>query len=89
MTRKYLRKIEQKQTNNVYKVRPNKDVCLCHLGSQPYSKDRSKVKGWCGEAEVRHACSVSSVMCDSLQPHGLEPASLLCPWDSLGKKTGK
>ena len=23
-----------------------------------------------------------------LQPHGLEPARLLCPWDSPGKKTG-
>ena len=59
------------------------------LVSWPYPKDRSKVKGWCGGAEVRHACSVTLVMCDSLQPHGLEPASLLCPWDSLGKKTGK
>ena len=25
---------------------------------------------------------------DSLQPHGLWPARLLCPWDSPGKKTG-
>ena len=25
---------------------------------------------------------------DSLQPHGLEPARLLCPWDSLGNNTG-
>ena len=27
-------------------------------------------------------------MSDSLQPHGLEPASLLCPRDSSGKNTG-
>ena len=27
-------------------------------------------------------------MSDSLQPHGLEPARLLCPWDSPGKNTG-
>ena len=36
-------------------------------------------------------CEVSeslSVMSDSLQPHGLEPAQLLCPWDSPGKNTG-
>ena len=26
-------------------------------------------------------CSVASVMSDSLQPHGLSPASLLSPWD--------
>ena len=29
-----------------------------------------------------------SVMSDSLQLHGLQPARLLCPWDSLGKNTG-
>jgi len=26
-------------------------------------------------------------MSDSLQPHGLQPARLLCPWNSLGKNT--
>ena len=30
-----------------------------------------------------------SVMSDSLTPHGLQPARLLCPWDSPGKNTGK
>ena len=29
-----------------------------------------------------------SVMSDSLQPHGLQPARLLCPWDSPSQKTG-
>ena len=29
-----------------------------------------------------------SVMSDSLQPHGLQPTRILCPWDSLGKDTG-
>ena len=33
-------------------------------------------------------CSVASVMSDSLQPYGLQPTRLLCPWDSLGKNTG-
>ena len=28
------------------------------------------------------------VVSDSLQPHGLQPASLLCPWDSTSKNTG-
>ena len=27
-------------------------------------------------------------MSNSLQSHGLEPTSLLCPWDSPGKNTG-
>ena len=31
-----------------------------------------------------HVCSVMS---NSLQPHGLSPARLLCPWDSPGKNT--
>ena len=31
-----------------------------------------------------HVCSVVS---NSLQPHGLSPARLLCPWDSPGKNT--
>ena len=35
-----------------------------------------------------HACSVASVVSSSLRPHELEPANLLCPWDSPGKNTG-
>ena len=31
---------------------------------------------------------LDSVMSVSLQPHGLQPTRLLCPWNSLGKKTG-
>ena len=27
-------------------------------------------------------------MSDSLRPHGLSSAGLLCPWDSPGKNTG-
>ena len=27
-------------------------------------------------------------MSDSLQPHGLQPTRLLCPWDFQGKSTG-
>ena len=36
-------------------------------------------------------CSIQfsrSVTSNSLWPHGLQPARLLCPWDSLGKNTG-
>ena len=29
-----------------------------------------------------------SYVSDSLQPYGLWPARLFCPWDSLGKNTG-
>ena len=34
------------------------------------------------------AFSVASVLSDSLRPYGLQPARLLCPWDSPGKNTG-
>ena len=27
-------------------------------------------------------------MSNSVQPHGLQPARFLCPWNSLGKNTG-
>ena len=34
-------------------------------------------------------CELShSVMSDSLQPYGLQPTRLLCPWDSPSKNTG-
>ena len=34
---------------------------------------------------IQHACSVMS---DSLQSHGLQPARLLCSWDSSAENTG-
>ena len=35
------------------------------------------------------ACArVPSIVSDSLRAHGLQPARLLCPWDSLGQNTG-
>ena len=35
-----------------------------------------------------HGYLVVSVVTDSMQPYGLQPARLLCPWDSPGKDTG-
>ena len=34
------------------------------------------------------ACEAVSVMSESLQPYGMQPTRLLCPWDSPGKNTG-
>ena len=34
------------------------------------------------------AMRMHSVVSNSLQPHGLQPTRLLCPWDSPGKNTG-
>ena len=33
-------------------------------------------------------CQVTSVVSNSVRPHGLQPTRLLCPWDSPGKNTG-
>ena len=33
-------------------------------------------------------CVSCSVLSDFLQPHGLKPTRLFCPWNSLGKNTG-
>ena len=44
---------------------------------------------WLFESVVKESESVTcSFMSDSLQPHGLQPTRLLCPWDSPGKNTG-
>ena len=42
---------------------------------------------WVTKKHCRHAKSVTSVVSDSLQPYGLWPFRLLCPWDSPGKNT--
>ena len=34
------------------------------------------------------ACSIASVVSDSLKPCGLQPVRPLCPWDSPGKNIG-
>ena len=38
---------------------------------------------------VCNVCLVTSVVCNSVQSYGLQPARLLCPWDPLGKSTGE
>ena len=42
---------------------------------------------WCSQYGGQHVLS-GQVVSDSLRPHGLYPARLLCPWDSPGKHTG-
>ena len=43
--------------------------------------------GWQLRLRMR-VCYITSVVSDSLWPHGLYPTRLLCPWDSPGKNTG-
>ena len=35
-----------------------------------------------------YVCVLSHFSCVSLRPYGLQPARLLCPWNSLDKNTG-
>ena len=42
----------------------------------------------CVCARVCVCTCVCSVISNSLQPYGLQPTMLLCPWDSPGKNTG-
>ena len=43
---------------------------------------------WCPKRPSEWVCSVVLGVSDSWRPHGLQPARLLCPWDSPGKSTG-
>ena len=40
------------------------------------------------EKGERHMWFSHSAVSDSLRPHGLQPARLLCQWDFPGKNTG-
>ena len=44
--------------------------------------------GVCMSVLCVHVCSVASVIPDPVRPFGLQPARLLCPWDSPGKSIG-
>ena len=37
--------------------------------------------------QKHYVYQVTSVVSNSVQPYGLQPARLVCPWDSLGKNT--
>ena len=43
---------------------------------------------WEAPHQLLLSCQVTSVVSDSVQPHGLQPTRLLHPWDSPGKSTG-
>ena len=48
----------------------------------------SKVMERCGNSSSALCLYMRSVVSDSWQPQELQPARLLCPWDSRGKNTG-
>ena len=62
-----------------------------HPQSHPRSSQSTRLSSlWEAEASHKHLfyTSIHSCECsDFLQPHGLQPTSLLCPWDSPDKNT--
>ena len=55
----------------------------------PISKSVSPIPTWyLKPLRIMCACSVTSVVSDSMWPYGLQLTRLLCPWDSPGKITG-
>ena len=54
-------------------------ACGCFL-PPPLSTLIHSILSWC--------LVMCSVISDSLCPHGLQPATLLCPWNFPGKNTG-
>ena len=60
-------------------------------GSSAHEIFQARVLEWVAIAFSNRdscCCCVTSVMSDSVQPHGLQPTRLLPPWDSPGKNTG-
>ena len=67
-------------------------------GSWPRNQTHVSCVSWAGRQTLYHRATWEaltdwavlghSVVSDSLWPHGLQPARLLCPWDSPGKNTG-
>ena len=43
---------------------------------------------WRSNLTLRACSCLCSAVSNSLRPHGLQPARLLCPWDSPGKNRG-
>ena len=58
----------------------NRDLSLTHVLHKINSKQIKDLK-----RKIPCSCSVTS---NSLRSHGLQPASLLCSWNSPGKNTG-
>ena len=58
------------------------DACLC------VTESLCCTPGTNAASFIRRVSFIASGVSDSLQPHGLWPVRLLCPWDSPGKDTG-
>ena len=57
-------------------------MCMCGGFTLRTAKTTQHCKGTTGVELVAQSCPTL------LQPHGLQPTRLLCPWDSPSKNTG-
>ena len=60
----------------------------CPIPTYIIKRKASKCQEFLNFAFLCCAVLNRSVMCNSLRPHGLQYARLLCPWNSPGKITG-
>ena len=60
----------------------------CPMPSKRALSSLDQVTPWLLLSTLVRMCSAAPVMFSSLRLHGLEPARLLCPWESPGKNTG-
>ena len=70
------------------KVRIQNHICSV-ISTQiiMYAKEK-QIERFKMHQNLNGVCVSHSVVSDSLRLHGLQPARLLCPWDSLGKNAG-
>ena len=72
----------------VYESTPGRNTRVgCHSLLQGIFQTQGSNSGVLHCRQILYSVS-RSVMSDSLQPHGLQHASILCPWDFPGKNTG-
>ena len=65
---------------------PHSPLGSLNILDKPHLRASAPYSAW--NACVPCVGQVASVVSDSLPPHGLQPARLLCPWESPGKNTG-
>ena len=60
-----------------------------HLATKP-PPPPGKVSTWIilNDKQDLQVCEITSVVSNSVRPYALQPARLLCPWDSPGKSSG-
>ena len=62
--------------------------CACLTSGPALATGRNKNKTTTAPVGEHLLCCACAQLCPTLRPRGLQPARLLCAWDSLGRNTG-